>query len=230
MKDVQSLVDYLRDGLSDGQVHQATIILHLLENGGRATKTDLIRRLMTGNDPVSFYYESVLARATVLDLESFDMFTYDPKTENYFLNVSIKDVYLKQTAIKLARAKIEAWHESQQALTPEEESHEKLVRDNIPAIIQADGRTPVTEQLSGDVLREKLLEKLAEEHLELLADLNLDEISDMIEVLFGLARTLDQDEDTVLAHLRQRRAERGGFTDGTYLKRITREVPRVEDA
>lgn len=227
MKDAQNLIAYLRDDLKPRQINQATIILHLLENGGRATKTDLIRRLMTANDPVSFYYESVLARATELDLEDHDVFTYDPRTENYFLNVSLNDVYLKETAIKLCRAKISAWHE-QQRIQPEEESHEKLVRDNIPAIIQADGRTPVTEHISGDDLRDKLIEKLAEEHIELLADLNLDEITDMIEVLFALGRVVGHDEDAVLAHLRQRRAERGGFAAGVYLKRITTETPRAE--
>ncbi len=230
MKDVQNLIDYLREDLDVRQINQAIIILHLLENGGRATKTDLIRRLMTGNDPVSFYYESVLSRATALDLAEKDVFTYDPKTENYFLNVSLKDVYLKQTAIKLCRAKIDEWHQRQQAIEPEEESHEKLVRDNIPAIIQADGRTPITEQITGEELQEKLIEKLAEEHIELLAEPNLDEISDMMEVLFGLAKMVGgYDEEAVLAHLRQRRAERGGFADGTYLKSITTEIPRVEE-
>jgi predicted house-cleaning noncanonical NTP pyrophosphatase (MazG superfamily) len=229
MKDVQNLIDYLRDDLDVRQINQATIILHLLENGGRATKTDLIRRLMTANDPVSFYYESVLSRATELDLEDKDVFTYDPKTENYFLNVSLKDVYLKQTAIKLCRAKIDEWHEQQKGLQPEEESHDKLVRNNIPAIIEAGGRTPVTEHVSGDELREKLIEKLAEEHIELLADLNLDEISDMMEVLFGLARVVGHDEQDVMDHLHQRREERGSFSDGTYLKRITAEMPRVDN-
>jgi predicted house-cleaning noncanonical NTP pyrophosphatase (MazG superfamily) len=43
---------------------------------------------------------------------------------------------------------------------------EKLVRDRIPEIILRSGRTPVTNTVAGTKLRNRLLERLVEEHAE----------------------------------------------------------------
>lgn len=222
MKDIHQLIDYLRTDLSNDNVNQAAIILRLLEKGGRTTKTDLVRRLTEFDDSVQFYYEGVLNRATDMDVSDQDAFTYDPKTDNYFLNVSLTDTYLVETATKLCRAKVEAWRDEQEQQRQDSAlgGGHKLVRDKIPDIITESGRTPITETLSGDDLREKLLEKLNEEHIELLMDFNMDEISDMIEVLLALGATLGQDETAILQHVRNKRDERGGFSEGIYLKGV----------
>jgi predicted house-cleaning noncanonical NTP pyrophosphatase (MazG superfamily) len=67
-------------------------------------------------------------------------------------------------------------------------SQRKLVRDRIPEIIQRSGRTPVVKRLKGNQLAVQLKEKLTEEHAELLANTDIDEISDMIEVLLAIAK------------------------------------------
>jgi predicted house-cleaning noncanonical NTP pyrophosphatase (MazG superfamily) len=221
MNDLQDLIDYLRNETPD--INQVAIILRLLEKGGRATKADLVHQLTSYNDPVIFYYESVLAKATEMDLEERDTFTYDAKADNYFLNVSLSDTYLVETAAKLCRARINAWHDEQRDVVAS--SEEKLVRDRIPEIIARDGRTAITQQVSGEILRQKLLDKLSEEHVELLQDLNLNEISDMMEVLLALGSELGHDEEAVLAAVRQRRQERGGYRDGVYLKKVVSAAP-----
>jgi predicted house-cleaning noncanonical NTP pyrophosphatase (MazG superfamily) len=96
----------------------------------------------------------------------------------------------------------------------------KLVRDRIPDLISASGRTPVTKSLKGRELIDGLLEKLVEEHAELLASESLDEITDMIEVLFALAKQLGYNEAAVLSRRKAKRYERGGFDRALYLTHI----------
>lgn len=222
MKDIHQLIAYLRNDLSDEDVNQAAIILRLLEKGGRTTKTDLVRRLSEFDGTVQFYYDSVLRRVTESDVSHEDVFTYDPKTDNYFINVSLTDTYLVDTATKLCRAKIEAWRDrrDQQRAADEDTTTPKLVRDRVPEIIRERGDNPIVETVSGDALQAALMEKLNEEHIELLIDLNLDEISDMIEVLLALGATLGHDEAAVMASVQEKRERRGAFTDGVYLKAI----------
>jgi predicted house-cleaning noncanonical NTP pyrophosphatase (MazG superfamily) len=225
MQKIDHLIEYLQDELTASQVNQAAIILQLLENGGRATKADLIRRLTDFNNPLMFFYETVLSRATQLDLQQKDVFTYDEKTENYFLNVSLVDTYRVEKAVKLCRLVINDWHQ-QQAQEAAIGGAQKLVRDRIPQIISDEGRLPVTETLTGDALNEKLLEKLTEEHLELLQDRNLDEVCDMIEVLLGIAQQMGHDEQAVREHLERKREARGGFRDGVFLKYVVEPEPK----
>jgi predicted house-cleaning noncanonical NTP pyrophosphatase (MazG superfamily) len=224
MRKMQNLLDYIREDLPHQDINRAVVILHLLENGGRATKEDLIYRLSRFNHPVRFFYEAVLNRVTELDLAEQDVFTYDEKTENYFLNVSMRDTYLKDSAIKSLRATVESWLDNQQT-RPEETASgmPKLVRDQIPAQITADGRTPVVKHMHGEALQQKLIEKLTEEHIELLEHTNLEEIGDMIEVLLALAAELGHDEAAVMEQVHNKRSERGGFGEGTYLTNIHEE-------
>jgi predicted house-cleaning noncanonical NTP pyrophosphatase (MazG superfamily) len=75
----------------------------------------------------------------------------------------------------------------------------------------------VTRALEGRELIDRLLEKLLEEHVELLASDSLDEVADMIEVLFALAKQLGHSEEAVLGRRKAKREERGGFDRALYL-------------
>lgn len=94
---------------------------------------------------------------------------------------------------------------------------QKLVRDRIPEIIRQSGRTPVTQQVIGAKLKEQLLDKLVEEHAELIADVSAEEIVDMIEVLLSLSETLGYTEEETMDLLQAKRLERGGFSQGILL-------------
>ncbi len=67
----------------------------------------------------------------------------------------------------------------------------------------------------------KLLEaKLQEEVNEFLEDKNLEELADVMEVLFGLADSLGYSEEELLKARDKKREERGGFKKWIVLKSV----------
>ena len=94
----------------------------------------------------------------------------------------------------------------------------KLVRDKIPEIIEADGRTCKTHILSDEEYLSALEEKLNEEVAEYQKDKNLEEMADVLEVLQAIciARGYSLEE---LEALRKKKAdERGGFSKKIFLE------------
>ncbi|SFC51237.1 nucleoside triphosphate pyrophosphohydrolase [Clostridium uliginosum] len=99
-------------------------------------------------------------------------------------------------------------------------TYDKLVRDKIPDIIKADGKQCEIE-IAPKEERYKLLEvKLNEEVNEFLEDKNLEELADVMEVLFGLADALGYSEEELLKVRDKKREERGGFKEGIVLKSV----------
>lgn len=99
---------------------------------------------------------------------------------------------------------------------------DKLVRDRIPELIEAEGRKPVVKVLTGQKLHAALYDKLTEEHAELLAAKDsahrLQELGDIAEVVFALAEQYGADENALLSLVREKRERRGGFTRGFLYK------------
>ena len=93
----------------------------------------------------------------------------------------------------------------------------KLVRDRIPEIILDSGETPITKTIKGEELKKQLFEKLNEEYHELLADLDIKEVIDMIEVLLSIANFIGYNEKETIQVLHQKRNERGAFKNGIFL-------------
>lgn len=99
--------------------------------------------------------------------------------------------------------------------------YNKLVRDKIPDIIKASGK--ICEIIIADE-KEKyslLEDKLKEEVNEYLEDKNLEELADIMEVLFGLAEALGYSEEDLLKARNKKLNERGGFKDGIILKSVS---------
>ena len=102
-------------------------------------------------------------------------------------------------------------------------TYNKLVRDHIPAIIEATGAACETEILSeADYLR--LLDaKLDEELAEYRKDQNVEELADLLEVIYACAKA----RGYTLAELEAVRAEkafkRGGFDRKILLKTVTED-------
>ena len=97
--------------------------------------------------------------------------------------------------------------------------YDKLVRDRIPEIIEASGNKCEVERVSDQVALEYLYKKLGEEVNELLDDKNLDEIADVMEVLFAIGKKYGYSEDDVLSKRNEKRNSRGGFDDNLVLKK-----------
>lgn len=98
--------------------------------------------------------------------------------------------------------------------------YDKLVRDRIPAIIEEEGHTPVFSRLTGAAFETKLFEKLAEEQHELSEDRNIEEVTDIIEVLFSIARLYGYSEAQTLELLHRKRDAKGGFEKGFLLEEV----------
>lgn len=64
--------------------------------------------------------------------------------------------------------------------------YNKLVRDKIPEIINNDNRVAVTRILNNEEYLKELNTKLQEEVKEYLEDNNVEELADIIEVIYGI--------------------------------------------
>lgn len=98
--------------------------------------------------------------------------------------------------------------------------YNKLVRDKIPEIIEADGKTCKTRMLSDSEYMVALEEKLNEEVAEYQADKSLEEMADVLEVLRAIcvARGYSLEE---LEEVRAKKAdERGGFGERIFLESV----------
>lgn len=98
--------------------------------------------------------------------------------------------------------------------------YDKLVRDKIPEIIKEAGKIPTIEIISGKLKEEYLEKKLGEEVNEYLEDKNLEELADIMEVLFGLANNLGYSEEELLNKRLEKKLARGGFKEGIILKEV----------
>ncbi|TWD82019.1 putative house-cleaning noncanonical NTP pyrophosphatase (MazG superfamily) [Kribbella amoyensis] len=92
----------------------------------------------------------------------------------------------------------------------------KLVRDRIPEIVRAHGEEPNTYQAGPDEYRRRLRAKLTEEvgeFLEAGQEQAIEELADVLEVVYALAADLGVDR-VRLEQVREEKAEqRGGFTE-----------------
>ena len=99
--------------------------------------------------------------------------------------------------------------------------YNKLVRDRIPEIIEASGKSCVTEILSDEDYLHMVDAKLDEELAEYHADQNIEELADLMEVI----RTCAVARGYTIEQLEQVRAEkaakRGGFEKKILLKEVT---------
>ena len=98
--------------------------------------------------------------------------------------------------------------------------YNKLVRDRIPEIIEASGKSCVTEILSDKAYLRLVDAKLDEELAEYHSDQNIEELADLLEVIYAAAMargyTLEQ-----LESVRAAKAEkRGAFANKILLKEV----------
>ena len=99
-------------------------------------------------------------------------------------------------------------------------NYNKLVRDRIPEIIQASGKTCTTEILTDQdyirVLDDKLDEELAEYH----KDQNIEELADLLEVLRAVTVARGYSLEELERICAEKAAERGNFEKRILLKEV----------
>ena len=96
--------------------------------------------------------------------------------------------------------------------------YHKLVRDRIPEIIEASGKSCVTETLSEEEYLRMVDAKLDEELVEYHNEPNLEELADIMEVLFALAKDMGYEESDLIEENARKRGERGSFEDRIVLR------------
>lgn len=89
--------------------------------------------------------------------------------------------------------------------------YNKLVRDNIPEILYEKGIPASYRILDEAEFKEYLEKKLDEEVAEFHESKNLDEIIDILEVLYALTEALDHSVFEMGSKRRRKLSERGGF-------------------
>jgi len=87
----------------------------------------------------------------------------------------------------------------------------KLVRDKIPEIIKETGKYPITRTLSEEEYLIELDKKLNEEVAEYQADKSMEEIADIMEVIFAICKARNYSQEQIGNIKREKREKRGGF-------------------
>lgn len=99
-------------------------------------------------------------------------------------------------------------------------TYHKLVRDHIPEIIEADGKTCTCEILSDEdylcMVDAKLDEELAEYH----KDQNIEELADLLEVIYAATKARGYSVEQLEAVRATKAAKRGTFEKKILLKEV----------
>ena len=95
--------------------------------------------------------------------------------------------------------------------------YHKLVRDRIPEIIRNGGEKPNVRILDKQEYLTELERKLDEETAEFHSERNLEELADILEVVYALTKAIGYSKDELLALCDQKRAIRGGFEKRIFL-------------
>ena len=95
--------------------------------------------------------------------------------------------------------------------------YNKLVRDKIPEIIEKQGQKPTIRIMEEEEYIQALEQKLDEEVGEFHRDKNTEELADILEVVFALAKTLDCSVDELMQVYQKKHDARGGFEQRIFL-------------
>ena len=102
-------------------------------------------------------------------------------------------------------------------------TYNKLVRDRIPEIIARSGKRCVTEILSDEEYLKMVDAKLDEELAEYHKDQNIEELADLMEVIYAAAAARGYTPQQLEQVRAEKFARRGGFQRKLLLKEVTEE-------
>ena len=99
-------------------------------------------------------------------------------------------------------------------------TYNKLVRDRIPEIIEASGAECKTEILSDEKYLEMIDAKLDEELAEYHKDQNIEELADLMEVIYAAAMAQGYTPEQLEQVRREKAEKHGGFERKILLKEV----------
>lgn len=97
--------------------------------------------------------------------------------------------------------------------------YNKLVRDKIIDIIEEDGKIAKYTILSDNEYRQELNKKLQEEVQEYIEDNNIEELVDIVEVVYGILNSMDVTIEEFEKVRIKKQKERGAFNKKIYLEK-----------
>ena len=100
------------------------------------------------------------------------------------------------------------------------EEYNKIVRDNIPTIIENSGSKCEIEIASDEEALLYLYAKLTEEVNEFLESKDIHEMADIIEVLYAICDKRKMTRDMLETIRQQKEKENGGFENNIILKKV----------
>ena len=104
-------------------------------------------------------------------------------------------------------------------------AYHKLVRDRIPEIIEADGKTCVSATLSNEDYIALLDQKLNEELAEYQESKSLEELADLLEVMQAVVKARGWTLDELEQVRADKAAKRGGLAKKILLKEVWEKEP-----
>lgn len=105
-------------------------------------------------------------------------------------------------------------------------SYHKLVRDKIVDIIKSNGEKPIYRVLNNDEYLTELHKKLFEEAREFIEEDSIDELADLLEVIYAIAKEKNIQLSKVEQIRLMKREKRGGFDNKIYLETVEQELTK----
>ena len=104
-------------------------------------------------------------------------------------------------------------------------NYKKLVRDNIPKIIEENAEKPITRILDEEGYKKELLKKLVEESNEALEAVDdkgelTKELGDVQEVISAIVKAFELSEEDIDDLRTRRKEKRGGFEKRIFLDSV----------
>ena len=101
--------------------------------------------------------------------------------------------------------------------------YNKLVRDRIPEIIESSGKTCTVEILSGEDYLRMVDAKLDEELAEYHKDQNIEELADLLEVIYAATKARGYSIEQLETVRSEKAAKRGAFDKKILLKEVVED-------
>ncbi len=96
--------------------------------------------------------------------------------------------------------------------------YNKLVRDRIPEIIKSEGRNVKVKILNDEEYRSELNKKLQEEVKEYIEDNNVEELTDIVEVIYGILGSMGVSIEEFEKVRKDKAEKRGAFKEKIFLQ------------
>ena len=98
--------------------------------------------------------------------------------------------------------------------------YNKLVRDHIPEMIEREGRIPVIRILDNEEYLSEIDRKLCEECEEYQSDKSLEELADILEVVYAILKAKGWSVEEAEALRLQKSQQNGAFQKRIYLETV----------